>query len=182
MATRPTTDVAPYLTGPAYGVALLFVVMPIVDTLAQVWPVALGTSGWRYGAVGLGANYLISVLFGMFLLCVVADLRLHRRTLRVLGVVNGVATLVVLIAVTGFVLDALQVRLSVPRDNARTMWVFDVGVAKAVLKYLSGVLVFGWLAYGSWRAGSAIPRPAGEDGVPKLVHQQQDKTKRKGEE
>ena len=174
MATRRTADLAPYLTGPAYAVGLLFVLMPVVDTLAQTWPAALGEPAWRYGTVGLGANYLISVLFGMLLMCLVAGLRQHRRTLRVLAIVNGVVALVLLLAAIGFPLDALQVRMGVPRDNPRTMWLFNAGAAKAELKYLLSIAVLGWLAVASWRARRAIPAPDADE-APKLMHEQRQK-------
>jgi hypothetical protein len=172
MATQRTADAARYLTGPAYGIAALFVLLPIIDTLAQVWPVALGNPAWRYGTIGLGANYLISVLFGMLGLCLLAALGSHRRTLRALTILSGVAALLLLIAALAFLLDALQLRGTVPRDNPRTLWMFDAGAAKAAFKYLVSAAVFGWLALATWRAGRAIPRPAADEVAPKLVHEQ----------
>ena len=168
MAPQRSPDVAPYLTGPAYGIALLFVLMPVVDTLSQMWPPALREPSWRYGTVGIGGNYVIWVLLGMLLTCLVAALRHHRRTLRVLAIVNGVLAVVLLLATVGFVLDVLQVRYSVPRDNPRAMWLFNTGAAKAELKYVISVLVFGWLALSSRRAWRAIPRPDSDE-APKLV-------------
>ncbi|MGA2382723.1 MAG: hypothetical protein ABSG61_04735 [Gemmatimonadales bacterium] len=168
MATHRTTDLAPYLTGPAYAIGLLFVLMPALDTFAQMWPPALGEPAWRYGTVGIGANYLISALFGMLLMCLVAGLRQHRRTLRVLAIVNGVLAVVLLLAALGFALDVLQVRMGVPKDNARAMWLFKAGAAKAELKYLVSVVVLGWLALASRRAWRAI-QPQASDEEPKLV-------------
>ncbi len=175
MATQRTADAARYLTAPAYGIAALFVLLPIVDTLSQVWPAALGNPAWRYGTIGLGANYLISVLFGMLGLCVLAALGSHRRTLRALAIVSVLGALLLLIAALAFVLDALQVRGTVPRDNPRTLWLFDAGAAKAAFKYLVSAAVIGWLALATWRAGRAIARPAAGDVVPRLVHEQKDK-------
>lgn len=170
MATQRSTDVAPYLTGPAYGIGLLFVLMPVVDTVAQMWPPALGEPAWRYGTVGIGANYLISMLFGMFLMCLAAGLRRHRRTLLVLAILNGAFAIVLLLAAIGFSLDVLQVRMGVPKDNARATWLFNAGAAKAELKYLASVLVFGWLALSTRRAWRAMPRPTADE-APKLVRE-----------
>ena len=168
MATQRSADVAPHLTGPAYGVAVLFVVLPIIDTLAQVWPVALGSPSWRYGAVGLGANYLISFVFGMWLLCFLAARQLHRGTLRSLATASGVVAVLLLIAAAGFALDAIQLRPGVPRDNPRNLWTFEVGAAKAAFKYVVSGVVLGWLALSSRRAWRAIPQQAPEES-PKLV-------------
>lgn len=172
MATQRTADATRYLTGPAYGIAALFVVLPIIDTIAQVWPVALGNPAWRYGTIGLGANYLISVLFGMLGLGLLAALGSHRRTLRALAIASGIAALLLLIATLAFLLDALQLRAAVPRDPPRTLWMFDVGAAKAAFKYVVSAAAIGWLALATWRAGRAIPRPAADEIVPKLVHEQ----------
>ena len=169
---QKTAGVAPHLTGPAYGVAILFVALPIVDTLSQVLPAAPGNPGWRYGVVGLGSNYLVSVLFGMLLLSFLAGARLQRRTLRVLAVVNGVAALLMLAAAMGFVLDAAQVRASLPRDNFRSLRMFDVGAAKAVFKYVVCAPVLGWIAVASWRATRAIPQLGVAADGPKLIHEQ----------
>jgi len=175
MATQRTDDAARYLTGPAYGIAVLFVLLPIIDTLAQTWPLDLSNPAWRYGTIGLGANYLISALFGMLGLCVLAALGSHRRTLRALTIVNAVTALLLLIAALAFLLDALQLRGTVPRDNPRTLWLFQVGAAKAAFKYLVGAAAIGWLGFATWRAGRAIPRPAADEVVPRLVHEQKDK-------
>ena len=166
MAAQRSADAALHLTGPAYGVGLLFVILPIVDTLAQSWPIGLGNPSWRYGTVGLGANYLISFVFGMWLLCWVAAARLHRRTLLILTILTWVAAALVLIGTLGFVLDVLQLRPGVPRDPPRALWVFDVGAEKAVLKYLASAVVLAWIAVASRRALRGIPGQGAE--APKL--------------
>ena len=176
MAKRnPTAEAAPYLTGPAYAVALLFVLFPIMDTLAQVWPLGLDSPSWRYGAIGLGANYLISALFGMLGLCLVAALRQHRRTLLGLALLSALGALLLLVGALAFSLDVLQVRAGVPRDDPRTRWLFDVGAAKAALKYLVGAGLLAWLGLMGWKAGRSIARPGldAEEETPRLVSKQQ---------
>ena len=171
---QKTAGVTPHLTGPAYGVAMLFVALPIVDTLSQVLPPAPGNAGWRYGLVGLGSNYLVSVLFGMLLWSYLAGVRLQRRTLRVLAVVNGAVAVLMVVAAMGFLLDAAQVRASLPKDNFRSLRMFDIGAAKAVFKYAVGAPVLGWIALASWRAARAIPHPGAAGDLPKLIHEQKD--------
>ena len=176
MANRsPTAEAAPYLTGPAYAVALLFVVFPVVDTIAQVWPLGLDSPSWRYGAIGLGANYLVSALFGMVALALIAALRQHRRILQAATIVGGIGALLLLVAALSFVLDAFQVRAGVPRDDPRTLWLFDVGAAKAELKYLAGAGILAWMGLMGWKAGRTIARPeiASDEEAPRLVSKQQ---------
>jgi hypothetical protein len=170
-----TAEAAPYLTGPTYAVALLFVLFPIMDTVAQVWPPRLDSPSWRYGAVGLGANFLISSLFGMLGLYLVAALRQHRRTLLGLALLSALGALLLLVGALGFVLDAFQVRAGVPRDDPRTLWLFDVGAAKAALKYLVGAGLLAWLALSGWKTGRSMARAGldAEEETPRLVSKQQ---------
>jgi hypothetical protein len=166
------TDVTPHLMGPAYGVAILFVALPIVDTLSQVLPLSPGNAGWRYGVVGLGSNYLVSILFGMLLWSYLASLQLHRRTLRALAIVNAVVAVLMIVAAMGFFLDAAQVRATLPKDNFRSLRMFDLGAAKAVFKYVVAAPVLGWIAVASWRATRVIPQLGVAADGPKLIHEQ----------
>jgi hypothetical protein len=171
----PAAEASAHLTGPVYAVALLFVVSPVVDVLSQVWPLGLDSPSWRYGAIGLGANYLISALFGMLGLVLVAALRQHRRTLNGLSLLSALGALLLLVGALSFLLDAAQVRAGVPRDNPRTLWVFDVGAAKAIFKYLAGAGLLAWLALMGRKAGRSIAKldAHAEEDVPRLVSTQQ---------
>jgi len=163
MAKRlPNDNVASYLIGPAYGVAVLFVIQPFIDVIAQVWPFNFGEAGWRYGTIGIGANFLISVLFGMIALCALAALCGHRRTLLGLAIVSCCAAALALVGALGFLLDALQLRRGVPRDVPQTLRMFDAGVAKAAFKYAVSAAVLGWLALATWRARRAVPAPVAD--------------------
>ncbi len=163
MSSRHAPEASSLFIGPAYAVAILFVLLPVVDTVTQTWPVTVSSPGWRYGTIGIGANYLISILLGLLGLVTLAAVGGHRRTLKLLGVLCGVATVLSLVAVIGFMLDALQVRAGIPQGDARTRTMFDIGGAKAALKYVLSALVFGWLAVAAWRRGNAIHRTKGEE-------------------
>ncbi len=168
MASQRSADVASFLAGPAYLIGLLFVFTPLVDSVAQVWPPMLGSAGWRYGLVGIGANFLISVLFGMLLLAVVAGTKGHRGVLRALGVLDLVVALLCVAATISFALDALQMRPTIPSGNVPALRAFDIGAVKAGLKYLVSALVLLWMTWVTWRAARAIHHDRGE--VPKLVN------------
>jgi hypothetical protein len=175
MTSQRSADVSHYLTGVVYAVGFLFVLLPLADTFAQVWPPSFGNPGWRYGTVGLGANYLISVLFGMLLMTLVANFRWHRRTLTFLGILDLVMALVALLGTMSFLLDAAQVRMGVPRDNMQALRIFDIGAEKAVFKYLLSEVVLVWMGVASWRAAKAIPHTNVDEDVPKLVSQRTEK-------
>jgi hypothetical protein len=170
----PRAEAAPYLTGPAYAVALVFILFPAIDVVAQVWPLGLDSPSWRYGAIGLGANYLISALFGLLGIALVAAVRQHRRILLGVTYLSGLGALLLLVAALSFLLDAFQVRAGVPRNDPRTLWMFDVGAAKAEFKYLVGAGLLAWLGLMGWWAAKAIarPEPEAEEEAPRLVSKQ----------
>ncbi len=166
---RRSSSSSSVFTGPAYAVALLFVLLPIVDTFSQTWPVNFSSPGWRYGTIGIGANYLISVLFGLLAVAVLASLGASRRVLRTIAVLCGLATVVLLVGVIGFLLDALQVRAGIPASDERTRDLFALGVAKAALKYVLGAAVTAWIALVAWRRAGALHRGETGKAEPALV-------------
>jgi hypothetical protein len=169
MSTNKTTDATPFLMGPAYTVAALFILLPIIDTIAQALPISLDAPGWRYGVVGIGANYLISMVFGTLMLCLLAASRSHRGTLRTCAITIWIVAVLLIVAAIGFSLDALQVRAGIPKGDARTLAMFKTGMLKVVFKYLVSGAVMAWTALGAWRAGKAIPAPVVEEERPLLI-------------
>ena len=170
MASARRTDVTHHLTGPLYAVGALFVVMPILDVVAQVWPPSPGSAPWRYGTVGLGANYLISIVFGLLLITAVATWQWHRRTLRFMGILVAALAILAVIATVAFVLDVIQLRPQVPHSQPGAVHLFDVGALKAVVKYLLAAVALAWVALGALRARRDLPS-ANDQEAPKLVSQ-----------
>ncbi len=117
----------------AYAVAVLFILSPLVDVLTNIYPTDLGSMQWRFGAIGILSNYLISGVFGLLLATLVAALLGHRTLLRISAIVD-LATAAVLLGITLlFALDVLQLRSTV-RPEAGEM--FRIGALKASLKIL----------------------------------------------
>jgi hypothetical protein len=63
---------------PAYCVAVLLVVTPLVDLVANVWPPRLSAVEWRFGTFGLLSGFLLTPLLGMVLATAAAALLEHR--------------------------------------------------------------------------------------------------------
>jgi len=169
MSTNKTADAAPFLMGPAYAVAALFILLPIIDTLSQALPLNPSAPGWRYGVVGIGANYLISIVFGALMVCLLAVSNEHRRTLRLSAIVIWVAAGLLVVAALGFTLDAFQVRAGIPAADDRTLAMFKTGMLKAVFKYLVSALAMAWIGLGARRAGKVLPAPVVEEERPLLI-------------
>lgn len=132
-----------HLRVPLYLVALVFVVTPVIDIIANVMPLHLGTMQWRFGATGVASNYLISIVFGSALAALVAVSGGKRTTLRVIGALGLLAVFGLLIASGFLVLDTLQLRREVPPEALRN---FQVGAWKTLFKLLSTALALAAIA------------------------------------
>ncbi len=140
------------LARPLYFLAILLIGTPLVDILANTWPLHVGVLGWRYGAAGMFSGFVLTPLLGIGLACWLAVALGHRGIQRLLMIVCLVGAIVLLVAGLGFALDVLQLRHNVPTTPPQAMWSFEVGAAKAFLKYLTTVVSLGWLGLATRRA------------------------------
>lgn len=115
------------LTMAAYLVAVLFVLFPVADVATNVWPWVPWSEQWRFAAVGVLSNYVVSVVFGFLLAAVVAAAAGHARVLRALSMMTGLGTAVLAVGCLGFILDTLQVRGTVRDDQVEY---FRIGAMK----------------------------------------------------
>lgn len=152
------------LTGAAYCVGALLIVVSLFDYAVGVWPFAPGQIEWRYGAVGLLAGYTLTPLLGGLILSVAAATAGHRGTLRGLGIWHLVVALGLVLLIGSFSLDALQVR----RDtDAESRLVTEVGSARAAVKLLLTAIGAAWLGITGLRQARG-PVATGEE-TPELV-------------
>jgi len=150
--TERSTKALDTLAGPLYFLAILLIGTPLVDILANTWPLHVGLLTWRYGAVGMFSGFVLTPLLGLALACWLAITLGHRVVQRVLIIASLVAAVVLLVAALGFVLDVLQLRHSVPANPPQALWTFEVGAAKALVKHLTAVVALVWLALATRRA------------------------------
>jgi len=155
------------LAVPAYAVAALMVLIPVVDTVFALLPMHPGDVAWRFGAIGLGSQLMLSPLLGALVAFVTAALLGHRGGLRALQILCMVAAVLILAAVVLFVLDALQTRHQV---QPKAKFAFDKATATALLKYFVGLAI--WVAFviaGQRLIGRRRAQDASEPDTPKLV-------------
>jgi hypothetical protein len=145
------------LAWPVYFVAATLIVLPLVDLVANVWPLAPAEAAWRYGALGLFSGFLLTPLLGFLMAVLMAAYQGHAVMLRISAWVSLVAAVACLACVVLFALDVLQVRASVPAEAQRT---FDIGAAKAELKYLAVAVGLLWLWIGGRRSARSTDRRA----------------------
>jgi len=152
------------LSGPLYFLALLLICTPLVDILANIWPLNFGDVAWRYGAVGMFSGFVLTPLLGVALACWIAVSLGHYLLQRVLGWLSLISAVVLFVAAAGFSLDVVQLRHTVPTNPPQAMWTFEIGAAKALLKHVTAALSLVWFAVAMRRAlrdaQGVIHRPA----------------------
>ncbi len=125
---------------PAYLVASLLIVFPVFDSVAQLWPLNPSNLQWRFGALGLASQALMTPLLGLLLLSVVARLAGHSRGQFLIGLLSLGFALACLGTGGLFGLDAPEVRELIP---AEAQPAFQVSAAVALAKYLLVAVIAG---------------------------------------
>ncbi|NUQ11441.1 MAG: hypothetical protein HUU26_03800 [Gemmatimonadaceae bacterium] len=140
------------LAGPLYAVAGLLIAMPVVDFVLSVAAPAPSSVQWRFAAVGLLSGFTLTPILGMAVALTVAAVRQHYLVQRLLVATSLLGSVVLLVLCAGFILDVLQLRVSIPAEGQaafRSAW------TRALLKHLLAAVV---LAYLGWRARRMIPK------------------------
>jgi hypothetical protein len=145
------------LRGVLYLVAAIFVVTPCVDIIANVAPLHLEVPEWRFGALGVASNYLISIIFGAALAMTVAITTGTRFTMRTFGVLGLLAALGLLLASVSLLLDMFELRAQVPAESVTA---YETGGWKTFFKLVSTALALGTIGVALWRSAAAQARTA----------------------
>ena len=147
---RPDTPLRPRTWLPAvYLLALVLMVLPFVETIAGGWPPRPGEVSWRFGTVGIFANFLGTLFLGLLIGAVTAHLLGHRIVVRALGLVSIFLGLMLVLGMAGFALDYLQLRRMVrPELKGK----FDVESIKAAITTFFAIAAALVLGIGGLRA------------------------------
>lgn len=137
------------LIPPLYLVAALLVFTPALDFLTSVLPFRVGNIEWRFASVGLLSGFLLTPILGIALAMMVAGWAGHARFQRVLAIVNLSTLALFLVVMVMFLLDIVQLR-SVVQAEAKSA--FEGAAIKAVVKYVSVMVAFGYLGIRGWSA------------------------------
>lgn len=131
-----------------YTVAALFFFVPLMDIFTAALPIAPGIISWRYGAIGAAANYLISMVFGLFVGLVVSAAAEEKGALKFWSVLTIASGVILTVLSLEFLLDFFQLR-SVVRPEA--VFAFRVGFGKAWLKYVFAATAMLYMGIKGWR-------------------------------
>lgn len=149
-----------------YVLAILLILFPLMDLAANVWPWKLAEVGWRYGSYGILSGYFMTPLMGLMLAVGVALALGHLRVARIVGIAGWVVALLFFAATIAYVLDALQVRATVP---AQAQTQFGIGTMKAMAKNVISACVLVWVGWIGLRAARQTDGRRTKDATPPLV-------------
>jgi hypothetical protein len=140
-ATSPerVTSMARRLAPCLYLLAVILIVVPLFDAASTTLPFRPGNVQWRFGAVGLFSNTLLTPGLGYLLAVVTAVMLQHVRTQRALAILSWVAIVALAGLLVMFTLDALQTR-SLVRPEQRVA--FNFACITAACKMLLWMIAF----------------------------------------
>ena len=158
VSVAPTlSDRLASLDGPAYCVAALLVFSQLGDFVSVVWPWRVAALDWRFASSGLLSGFLLTPLLGALIAIGIAAARGSSRLLRLFGIATLGAGGICAVVLLGFMLDAVQLRSSIPEEQRRSF--MDASV-KAFLKYVMACAASCWLGLRAYRLGSwSAPQP-----------------------
>ncbi|MDQ2667637.1 MAG: hypothetical protein M3Z05_16700 [Gemmatimonadota bacterium] len=126
----------------AYLVAAALVIFPLNDSGVNLIPWTVGNAQWRFGAIGVLSNTLMIVCLGALIAVGAAVLSNQPRARRALGAASWVMAVLLLVAIGGFALDAVQARRLIRAD---LLSAYQMASITAEVKLLMGVLTFATL-------------------------------------
>jgi len=142
-----------HLAAPTYLVAFALTIIPIFDEMMKFLPLRVEDPRWRFGAFGVMSNALLLSVTGLLIAFVATAVFEHARFRRILGILTGLAAVVITGGWILFVLDAVQVRNAVVPAAALA---FKVASTSASVKSLIAVVTLASLTLASFR----MPRTA----------------------
>jgi|SRR5688572_3649480 hypothetical protein len=138
-----------------YPVAALLVVTSLADVLPKILPFQLGNQDWRFGAMGLAFNALVTPLLGLAIAAAVALLAGHRGVLLMVSVLFLLLAGFVAIGGTTFLLDSGKVTANLGAEASRS---FRVATWKTIVVVLCALPAAVWFGISGLRAArSASP-------------------------
>ena len=164
---QPIVPAARPLALAGYPIALLLIVTSLLDTFPKILPADFGSRDWRYGALGLVFNSMVTPLLGLAIAGASAIIARHHGILRL---VSGVLLAVAAFAVIGGILFVIDFSALSSTLSERVTPGFEVATWKTVVIVLLAAPVAAWLGIGGFRAARADAAPAGpQDGSARLV-------------
>lgn len=150
-----------------FAAGLLLLLDQAADLLATLLsqPVHVGAATWRFGLFGLVSSRTSAFLVGDVMLFAAVIGLGWQTVLRILGVVHLLLAIGLVAGLALFLLDAVQLRGTVPLPSRRA---FSLAALRAGFIGLVSIAVLVWAGLSAWRFGKR-ERPNRRDGSPILA-------------
>jgi hypothetical protein len=142
-------DALQRFVAPAYITAAIFIITAVLDIATLAYPANPSAIVWRFGTIGAISNYLLTAFFGATMACATAMYYRHLTMLRILAVLSLLSALILVVVLGDFALNVAQIHRSVPQQQ---MNAFQIGTAKATIKYGMTIVALVVLAVVCWKA------------------------------
>lgn len=126
-----------------YPVAALLVLTSLADVLPKILPLQLGSQDWRFGALGLAFNALVTPLLGLAIAAAVAFIVGHRGVLLMVSVLFLLMALFATVGGVTFLMDFGKVTAGLGEEASRSFRVATWKTLFIVLLALPAALWFG---------------------------------------
>lgn len=144
-----------------YPIALLLIVSSALDTVPKILPAALGSQDWRYGALGLVFNSMVTPLLGLAIAAGTAIFAGHRRMLIALSVIFLVTALFTVVGGILFLVDFGNLSSGLSERIGPS---FRVATWKTAIIVALILPVATWFGIGGLRAARSAVQRAGSQG------------------
>lgn len=131
-----------------YGLALILIGLPVLETFSALWPPNPSNAGWRYAATGIFFTFVSMAPLGLLIALACAVLLRHVLVVRTLAIASLVLALAIAILFGSFSLDFLQVR---PLIQPRVKGGFDLAGVKATVTAILALVCCMILAVAGFR-------------------------------
>lgn len=131
----------------------MLVVIPILQTVTQIWPLQLGNIQWRFQAAGVLSTVLIFPFLGFALMAMIARATEARGVSKAIGIISALVAVVLAASLVLFALDALQLKAIVA---SRAMQAFQLATVRVGLVTTTFLVLFVILAMTALRPPRGI--------------------------
>ena len=151
----PASEAVRRTRAPAYVIATLVLLVPLMEIGASAWPYRIHDPEWRIGVISAAAGASTAILLGLLLIYVIGTLFDDRPAIWLVAWIGALMTALCVMAGGSFVLDALQLKGQVsPGSEGRYNVVSALALAKICFAGFAALVV----AVSAFRAGRNLRR------------------------
>lgn len=136
-----------------YPTALLLIATSALDVIPKILPSSIGSRDWRYGALGLLFNSMVTPLLGLVIAGAAALIARHRKTL---AFISALFLALGALTVVGGILFLVDFNALAPGLNTGVTGAFKVATWKTILIVLFMLPAAFWFGFGGLRAARGV--------------------------